>query len=99
MTSNDLEGNPTQQSNLVQKTEMQAHKPHSVCLPYMSSYVKASQCVPLKQQDALCTVMQVAAIGFCMGAALAVAASQYGKIHAVVGCYGLPQYDVCPVST
>lgn len=42
--------------------------------------------------------VQVAAIGFCMGGALAIAASQYGKIEAAVGCYGLPQYDICPVS-
>ena len=34
-----------------------------------------------------------------MGAALAIAASQYGKICAAVGCYGLPQYDICPVSS
>lgn len=33
-----------------------------------------------------------------MGGALAIAASQYGKIDAAVGCYGLPQYDICPVS-
>ncbi|KAL3143921.1 hypothetical protein ABBQ32_003737 [Trebouxia sp. C0010 RCD-2024] len=39
---------------------------------------------------------KVAAIGFCMGGALAIAASQYGKIEAAVGCYGLPQYDICP---
>lgn len=56
-------------------------------------------CVAVTQQDALCTFAQVAAIGFCMGAALAIAASQYGKIHATVGCYGLPQYDICPVSS
>lgn len=43
-------------------------------------------------------LVQVAAIGFCMGGALAIAASQYGKIEAAVGCYGLPQYDICPVS-
>ncbi|KAL0049168.1 hypothetical protein WJX82_008011 [Trebouxia sp. C0006] len=41
---------------------------------------------------------KVAAIGFCMGGALAVAASQYGKIHAAVACYGIPQFAICPPS-
>lgn len=43
--------------------------------------------------------MQVAAIGFCMGGALAVAASQYRKICAAVACYGLPPADLCMVSS
>ena len=33
-----------------------------------------------------------------MGGSLAIAASQYGKIHAAVACYGLPQFEICPVS-
>ncbi len=49
------------------------------------------------QNDINC--LQVAAIGFCMGGALAVAASQYGKIHAAVACYGIPQFAICPVSS
>ena len=34
-----------------------------------------------------------------MGGSLAVAASQYGKIHAAVACYGIPQFEICPVSS
>ncbi len=49
------------------------------------------------QNDVHC--LQVAAIGFCMGGSLAVAASQYGKIHAAVACYGIPQFEICPVSS
>ena len=49
------------------------------------------------QNDLHC--LQVAAIGFCMGGSLAVAASQYGKIHAAVACYGIPQFEICPVSS
>lgn len=49
------------------------------------------------QNDIHC--LQVAAIGFCMGGALAVAASQYSKIHAAVACYGIPQFEICPVSS
>lgn len=44
------------------------------------------------------SAMQVAAVGFCMGGALAVAASQYRKICAAVACYGLPPANLCMVS-
>ena len=66
---------------------------------HQCQHLSKATSVALTQQHALCTCVQVAAIGFCMGAALAIAASQYGKIHAAVGCYGLPQYDICPVSS
>ena len=43
-------------------------------------------------------MLQVGAVGFCMGGSLAIAACQWGKIHAAVSCYGLPQFEICPVS-
>lgn len=39
---------------------------------------------------------KVGAVGFCMGGSLAIAACQWGKIHAAVSCYGLPQFEICP---
>ena len=52
----------------------------------------------LLQTRELNDCVQVAAIGFCMGGALAVAASQYHKICAAVACYGLPPAALCVVS-
>jgi hypothetical protein len=77
-----------------------AHDTCWLCI-YVNAVVTTDTCwltyIVQLQNDIHC--LQVAAIGFCMGGALAVAASQYGKIHAAVACYGIPQFEICPVSS